>query len=93
MRSSSASPARSARLDATQHLVGNQQVRIEGDTARCRTQLQSQHVKRGTEGGDNFVIGGFYEDRLRKTADGWRITHRLMEETWREGNPAVVRAS
>jgi ketosteroid isomerase-like protein len=79
------------RLDATQHLIGNQQVRIDGDTATCRTQLQSQHVKRGTDGGENFVIGGYYEDRLRKTADGWRITYRLMEETWREGNRAVVR--
>ncbi len=79
------------RLDATQHLVGNQQVCVDGDTATCRTQLQSQHVKRGTDGGDNFIIGGFYADHLRKTADGWRITHRLMEETWREGNRAVVR--
>jgi ketosteroid isomerase-like protein len=78
------------RLDVTQHLVSNQQVRVDGDTATCRTQLQSQHVKRGTEGGDNFVIGGFYDDQLRKTAEGWRITHRLMEETWREGNRAVV---
>jgi hypothetical protein len=81
------------RLDATQHLVGNHQVRVDGDTATCRTQLQSQHVKRGTEGGDNFIIGGFYIDQMRRTAEGWRITHRLMEETWREGNRAVVSPS
>jgi hypothetical protein len=79
------------RLDATQHLVGNQQVRIDGETATCRTQLHSQHVKRGAEGGDNYIIGGYYDDQLRLTADGWRITHRLMEETWHEGNRAVVR--
>jgi hypothetical protein len=81
------------RLDVTQHLIGNQQVRVDGDTATCRCQLQSQHVKRGTEGGDNYIVGGFYDDRLARTADGWRITHRTMEETWNSGNRAVVKPS
>lgn len=79
------------RLDATQHLIGNHQVRIDGDTATCRCQLQSQHVKRGTDGGDNYIIGGLYDDRLARTADGWRITHRTMEETWNSGNRKVVK--
>ena len=77
-------------LDATQHLVGNHQVRVDGDTATHRCHLQSQHVKRGTPGGDNFLIGGVYEDRLARTADGWRITHRTMTAVWTDGNPAVV---
>lgn len=79
-----------SRLDASQHLIGNHQVRVDGDTATCRCQLQSQHVRRGTEGGDNFIIGGYYLDTFARTPDGWRITHRVMEETWREGNQAVV---
>jgi hypothetical protein len=82
-----------SRIDVSQHFLGNHQVRIEGDTATCRCQLQAQHVRRGTEGGDNFIIGGFYEDRLVRTPAGWRISHRLMEETWREGNRAVVSPS
>lgn len=80
-----------ASLDASQHLIGNHQVRINGDTATCRCQLQSQHVRRGTEGGDNYMIGGTYEDRLVKTPDGWRISQRTMEESWHSGNRAVVR--
>jgi hypothetical protein len=79
------------RLDATQHLVGNQQVRVDGDMARCRTQLQAQHVKRGTEGGENFLIGGYYDDRLERRPDGWRIVHRTLVETWSDGNVAVIR--
>ena len=67
-----------SRLDATQHLVGNHQVHVDGDTATHRCYLQSQHVKRGTPGGDNFLIGGTYEDRLARTPEGWRITHRTM---------------
>lgn len=79
------------RLDASQHLIGNHQVHIDGDTATCRCQLQSQHVRRGAEGGDTYLIGGFYDDRLMRTADGWRISHRTMEETWSSGNRAVVK--
>ncbi len=78
------------RLDATQHLVGNHQVTVDGDEATHRCHLQSQHVLTGCEGGDNYIVGGFYQDRLVRTADGWRIAHRLMRQTWTEGNPGVV---
>jgi len=78
------------RLDATQHMIGNHQVVVTGDEATCRCQLQSQHVKHGTEGGDTFLIGGYYDDRLVRTADGWRIKHRVMAQTWTTGNPAVT---
>jgi hypothetical protein len=79
------------RLDHTQHLVGNHQVTVDGDTGTHRCHLQSQHVLARTEGGDNYIVGGYYEDRVVRTPDGWRIAHRLMQQTWTEGNPAVVR--
>jgi hypothetical protein len=79
------------RLDRTQHLVGNHQVTVEGDAGTHRCHLQSQHVREGTGGGDNFIVGGYYEDRVVRTPEGWRIAHRLMQQTWSEGNPAVVR--
>jgi ketosteroid isomerase-like protein len=79
------------RLDATQHLVANHQVHVDGDTATHRCQLHSQHVKSGTPGGDNLVVGGYYDDRLVRTPGGWRIAHRTMEQTWIEGNREVVR--
>jgi len=79
------------RLDQTQHFVGNHQVEVDGDEATHRCQLQGQHVRAGTDGGDNYIVGGFYEDRFVRTPDGWRIAHRVMQQTWTEGNPAVVR--
>lgn len=79
------------RFDATQHLVGNHQVSVDGDEGTHRCQLQGQHVLADTEGGDTFIVGGYYEDRVVRTADGWRIAHRLMQQTWTSGNPAVVR--
>jgi hypothetical protein len=79
------------RLDASQHLIGNHQVRIDGDRATCRCHLQSQHVKLGTDGGDTLLIGGVYDDELARGPEGWRITHRVMRQVWIDGNPAVVR--
>lgn len=79
------------RLDRTQHLVGNHQVTVAGDAGTHRCQLHSQHVREGTEGGDNFVVGGYYEDRVVRTPDGWRIAHRVMQQTWTEGNPQVTK--
>ncbi len=29
-----------------------------------------------------FVVGGAYHDRLRRTPDGWRISHRVEETLW-----------
>jgi hypothetical protein len=48
-------------------------------------------VLEGTEGGDNYIVAGYYEDRVVRTPGGWRIAHRVMRQTWSEGNPAVVR--
>jgi hypothetical protein len=79
------------RLDHTQHFISNHQVAVDADTATHRCQLQSQHVREGVPGGSNFIVGGYYEDRLVRTADGWRIAHRLMQQTWTEGNPAVTK--
>ena len=79
-------------LDDSQHLVSNHQVVFDGrDDATCRCYLQAQHVRRGTAGGDNYIIAGRYEDTLVRTAVGWRITHRRLVPMWRDGNVAVVR--
>jgi SnoaL-like domain len=78
-------------LDATQHLVANHQVRVDGDTASCRCYLQAQHVRTATEGGVNYIIGGRYEDDLVRTPQGWRIMRRVLHRDWTEGNLAVVR--
>jgi hypothetical protein len=80
-------------LDDSQHIVANHQVVVAGDTATCRCYLQAQHVRHAAASdgsGPNFVIGGRYEDRMVRTAHGWRIAHRELVSMWREGNPAVI---
>ena len=70
--------------------VTNHQIVIEDDRATCRCYVHAQHVRRGVEGGDNFVIGGRYEDTMARTPKGWRISHRRLVVMWREGNAEVV---
>jgi ketosteroid isomerase-like protein len=79
-------------LTATQHLIANVTVDLDGDEANSICYLQAQHVKTGTPGGDNFIIAGRYLDVFVRTAEGWRIRERRLEAIWTDGNPAVVGA-
>lgn len=78
-------------LDDSQHLVGNHEVAIDGDNATHRCYLQAQHVRAAAVGGPNYLVGGRYEDRLVRTAAGWRIAHRTLTVMWTDGNLAVAR--
>ncbi len=79
-------------LDDSQHLVGNHEVVVDGDAATHRCYLQAQHVRRAATGGPNYLVGGRYEDRFTRTADGWRIAHRTLTVMWTDGNVVVAHA-
>jgi ketosteroid isomerase-like protein len=80
-------------LDASQHLIGCPLATVDGDTATATCYLQAQHVFKGAPGGDHFLVGGTYVDRLVRTADGWRIVHRTLHASWMDGNPEVFTAA
>lgn len=77
-------------LDDSQHLVGNHEVDVDGDTATHRCYLHAQHVRHVAVGGPNYIVAGRYEDRFVRTPQGWRITHRTLVVMWTEGNVAVA---
>jgi ketosteroid isomerase-like protein len=77
-------------LDDSQHLVGNHEVTVAGDTATHRCYLQAQHVRTAAVGGPNYIVAGRYEDELVRTADGWRISYRRLVVMWTEGNVEAV---
>lgn len=77
-------------LTATQHLLGNIVVKVDGDTARSMCYFQAQHVRAGTPGGETYIIAGSYADALSRAAGGWKITERVQAYIWRDGNRAVV---
>ena len=53
-------------------------------TARTRTLVTAATV---TVKDVVFFIGAWYHDELRKTADGWRISHRRAELVYRHNLP------
>jgi len=79
------------RMDGSQHIVSNHEVRLEGDSAHHRCYLQAQHIRASVEGGSLFIIAGRYEDDMVRTRAGWRIQHRALIKMWSDGNPAVVK--
>lgn len=79
-------------LDDCQHLVGNHEVTIDGDSATHRCYLQAQHIRQAAVGGPNYLVGGRYEDRMVRTPEGWRIAHRTLTVMWTDGNVVVAHA-
>ncbi len=77
-------------LSASQHLISNHQVVIDGENATCRCYLHAQHTLHGTEGGDNYVMAGRYVDTLVRIDGEWRICERELMLDWTEGNPKVL---
>lgn len=78
-------------LDESQHLVGNHEVTVDGDTGTHRCYLQAQHIRKAAEPSPHYIVAGRYEDRVVRTPHGWRIAHRTITVMWTEGNPAVTR--
>lgn len=66
------------RFSATHHQITNQEVELEGDRAHLRSYVQATHVLLD-EPDRLLVLWAIYDDRLVRTADGWRITHHALE--------------
>ena len=76
-------------IDASQHFITNLRLQLNGDEATARTYVYSPLAVKG--GGGIMHAGGSYADRLRRTADGWRITERVAELTWSDRPVRVPR--
>ncbi|GAB1516181.1 nuclear transport factor 2 family protein [Actinophytocola sp. KF-1] len=72
--------------EATQHLIANHLVTIDGDTAVCTAAFQATHYKNAEFGSPLWRLGGTYEFSLVRGDDGWRIAGVVMTATWGEGN-------
>ena len=71
----------------TQHLITNRHVVLDGDTATGRSYYYNPLGRPDGKGGMQLLFfGGYYNDRFRRTADGWRIAERVEETAWVEGS-------
>jgi ketosteroid isomerase-like protein len=73
-------------LDATHHMVTNSVVRLHGDDAEHNCYLHAQHIRDG----NSYVVGGRYDDRLRRVGDRWLLCGRLVTRNWTSGDRNVI---
>jgi hypothetical protein len=77
-------------LDASQHLLGNHHVTVDGDSARSECYVHAQHVRGALAPADKYVVAGTYRDTLERRDGAWKITRRRLQVSWTDGNPDVL---
>lgn len=77
-------------LDATQHVLTQPTVEIDGDRATCTVYMSAEHFLWNDRGDDWHSLGGWYTDTLVRTADGWRIDGVTLTVLWNKGNRGVL---
>ena len=70
-------------FSASQHLLGNRQIELDGDHGTGRTYFFNPNTLTDAAGAATMLyVGGFYVDKFVRTADGWRIEDRDEQTTW-----------
>lgn len=77
-------------FDATQHLVTNHLVTVDGDKAVCTAAFQATHYLPNPHGSPLWTLGGDYRFDLVRTAGKWRIAGLMMTARWADGNQHLM---
>lgn len=76
------------RFKRTLHHINNVLVNVQGDTATAEVCCVAGHVYDGDDGCERKLDWGIrYEDELRRTESGWRITIRRLNLIWTQDMP------
>ncbi len=68
------------------HLLGLPVITVTGDTATARTPCHNPMVYLDADGNEQvYVCGLWYDDRLVRTTEGWRIAERVEERCYLSG--------
>jgi len=81
-----------AELAVTQHFITNHRITIEGDRARVLAHMRAEHwlAPPAPASRDRYTMFGYYDDKLVRTASGWRIAEMQLNVTRTEGDRAVM---
>ena len=71
----------------TQHVVGQADVRLDGDTAAVAAYFLNPMVLESPDGEQLWEFGGYYHHRLVRTPAGWRSRELVEELVWKRGVP------
>ncbi|MDP9861905.1 MULTISPECIES: nuclear transport factor 2 family protein [Streptosporangium] len=77
-------------FDATQHLITNHLVAVDGDTAVCTASFQATHRLANPFGSPLWTLGGTYRFDLVRADGDWRISGVVMTATWADGNKDLM---
>jgi len=77
-------------MDLHQHTMMGHLVHVEGDVAYAFTYSNWLLVRHAVEGDPVWRGTGWYDDRLERTSQGWRISDRRCRVVSYSGNPQVV---
>lgn len=82
-----------AEFSMTQHFFTNHRVSIEGDNARVLAHMRAEHwlpLDPPEGGSGRYTMFGYYDDKLKRTADGWKIAEMQLNVTHTEGSRWVM---
>ncbi len=77
-------------LDATQHVMSNPMVDVDGDAARCRMYMKAEHFFQNDRGNADFALGGYYTDELVRLGGRWLIKAVTLKIFWNRGNRHIM---
>jgi hypothetical protein len=73
-------------LKATQHMITNHVITIDGDEATCVAYVQARHHLPNDTGASEQNMFGYYTNRFARTPEGWKICACKLTVTWNTGN-------
>lgn len=73
-------------FQATQHIITNRSIDVDGDRATCVAYVQAQHFLPNERGENTVTLGGYYTHSLVRSPDGWKICKCKLTITWVTGN-------
>ena len=73
---------------ATQHLIGNHRITTDGDRGRYTAYVQAQHW---LDRDRWYLVGGWYDNEVERTADGWKLASVTINQTWDAGDRNLLR--
>jgi 3-phenylpropionate/cinnamic acid dioxygenase small subunit len=74
-------------ISVSQHFITNQVIEVTADEATCRAYFFGVVGNQSETESSLIWVGGIYEDRLRRTGDGWRIAELVDISKWSAAGP------
>ena len=79
-------------FQTTQHVITNHVIQLDGDNATCQAHVRAMHFL-PSEGESMLEMGGYYEAKLVRIAQDWKIKSWKFTILWSRGNEELFELS